>query len=160
MKRTIRFLTLLIGVLVMATLTGCVGCSGCGSSKKELSAELEEVQSQNNKLRSKVEELESEVSKLELENSSLKQQADASANETFLALSFPQDGRFYEVRDENFKFYSDQACENSLGNDVRIISPVVEEKTRPNGFTICVCLSDQGLVYSTYWPDLVVQPQN
>lgn len=155
MKRTIRFLTLLIGVLVMTTLTGCIGC---GSSKKELSADLEKVQSQNNELRSKLEELESEVSKLELENSSLKQQADVSANETYISLSFPQDGKFYEVRDENFKFYSDQACENSLGNAVRIISPVVEEKTRPNGFTICVCLSDQGLVYSTYWPDLVVKP--
>lgn len=142
--------------IVMVTMV--LSLTGCGESKKELRAELEEVRSEKNDLQDEVADLKQQVSALELEKASLTQQADADANETFLALVFPQDGNFYTVSDKNFKFYTDQACEKMVKN-VRIVSPVVEERTRENGFVICICLSDQGLVYSTSWPNLVIDKQ-
>lgn len=65
------------------------------------------------------------MSALELENAALREQADADANETYLALVFTQDGNFYKASDENFKFYS-----------------------------------DQGLVYSTSWPSLIMDNES
>lgn len=85
-----------------------------------------------------------------------KKQADSNANETFLALTFPSDGNFYKVSDEEFNFYSDQRCESKVSKDIKIISPIIEERKRDNGFIIYICMSDKGLVYSTSWPNLVV----
>lgn len=146
-------------LLLTVALVTIFSLTGCGDSKEELRAELDEVRSERSELQDEVATLEDQVSALELENAALREQADADANETYLALVFTQDGNFYKASDENFKFYSDQACENAL-EDVRLVSSVVEERTRKNGFVICVCLSDQGLVYSTSWPSLIMDNES
>ena len=107
-------------------------------------------------LQIEVKSLKEQISELELENTKITQQSDSNANETFLALTFPSDGNFYKVSDEEFNFYSDQRCESKVSKDIKIISPIIEERKRDNGFIIYICMSDKGLVYSTSWPNLVV----
>ena len=130
--------------------------TGCGQSKKDLRNELEKANGNVSELQIEVKSLKEQISELELENTKITQQSDSNANETFLALTFPSDGNFYKVSDEEFNFYSDQRCESKRSKDIKIISPIIEERKRDNGFIIYICMSDKGLVYSTSWPNLVV----
>lgn len=149
MKRRI----ILISILTMTVVSLL---TGCGQSKKDLRNELEKANVNVSELQIEVKSLKEQISELELENTKITQQADANANETFLALTFPSDGNFYKVSDEEFNFYSDQRCESKVSKDIKIISPIIEERKRDNGFIIYICMSDKGLVYSTSWPNLVV----
>lgn len=148
MKRRIIFSILTMTVVSVLT--------GCGQSKKDLRNELEKANGNVSELQIEVKSLKEQISELELENTKITQQSDSNANETFLALTFPSDGNFYKVSDEEFNFYSDQRCESKVSKDIKIISPIIEERKRDNGFIIYLCLSDKGLVYSTSWPNLVV----
>ncbi len=149
MKRRI----ILISILTMTVVSVL---TGCGQSKKDLRNELEKANGNVSELQIEVKSLKEQISELELENTKITQQSDSNANETFLALTFPSDGNFYKVSDEEFNFYSDQRCESKVSKDIKIISPIIEERKRDNGFIIYLCLSDKGLVYSTSWPNLVV----
>ena len=149
MKRRI----ILISILTMTVVSVL---TGCGQSKKDLRNELEKANGNVSELQIEVKSLKEQISELELENTKITQQSDSNANETFLALTFPSDGNFYKVSDEEFNFYSDQRCESKVSKDIKIISPIIEERKRDNGFIIYICMSDKGLVYSTSWPNLVV----
>ncbi len=149
MKRRI----ILISILTMTVVSLL---TGCGQSKKDLRNELEKANENVSELQIEVKSLKEQISELELENTKITQQSDSNANETFLALTFPSDGNFYKVSDEEFNFYSDQRCESKVSKDIKIISPIIEERKRDNGFIIYICMSDKGLVYSTSWPNLVV----
>lgn len=149
MKRRI----ILISILTMTVVSLL---TGCGQSKKDLRNELEKANVNVSELQIEVKSLKEQISELELENTKITQQSDSNANETFLALTFPSDGNFYKVSDEEFNFYSDQRCESKVSKDIKIISPIIEERKRDNGFIIYICMSDKGLVYSTSWPNLVV----
>lgn len=149
MKRRI----ILISILTMTVVSVL---TGCGQSKKDLRNELEKANGNVSELQIEVKSLKEQISELELENTKITQQSDSNANETFLTLTFPSDGNFYKVSDEEFNFYSDQRCESKVSKDIKIISPIIEERKRDNGFIIYICMSDKGLVYSTSWPNLVV----
>lgn len=149
MKRRI----ILISILTMTVVSVL---TGCGQSKKDLRNELEKANGNVSELQIEVKSLKEQISELELENTKITQQSDSNANETFLALTFPSDGNFYKVSDEEFNFYSDQRCESKVSKDIKIISPIIEERKRDNEFIIYICMSDKGLVYSTSWPNLVV----
>lgn len=141
---------------IILTMTVVSLLTGCGQSKKNLRKELEQANGKCSELQTEVKSLKEQISDLELKNTTLTQQSDSNANETFLALTFPSDGNFYKVPDEEFDFYSDQRCESKVSKDIKIISPIIEERKRDNGFIIYICMSDKGLVYSTSWPSLVV----
>lgn len=141
---------------IILTMTVVSLLTGCGKSKKDLRNELEEANGKCVELQTEVQSLKKQISELELKDATLTQQNDSNANETFLALTFPSDGNFYKVSNSEFNFYSDQRCESKVSKDIKIISPIIEERKRDNGFIIYICMSDKGLVYSTSWPNLVV----
>ncbi len=142
-------------LLIMILLIGVFGMTGCGSSKKELKAELKEVQQEKRDIQNQLDDANDQCQQLEVENAQLKQSTGDSADQ-YLSAKFYQDGNFYRVSDPEFEFYSDRNCENSIGSDIRIISPVVDETTLKNGLTVCTVLSEQGYIYSVSWPDLVI----
>ena len=142
-------------IFVMIFLIGVLGMTGCGSSKKELKAELQEIRQEKQEIQSQLEDANDQIQQLEVENAQLKQSTGDSADQ-YLSAKFYQDGNYYQVLDSEFEFYSDKNCENSIGNDIRIISPVVDETQWKNGLMVCTVLSEQGYIYSVSWPDLVI----
>ena len=142
-------------LLIMVLLIGVFGMTGCGSSKKELKADLQEAQQEKQEIQSQLNDANEQIQQLEVENVQLKQSTGDSADQ-YLSAKFYQDGNYYRVLDPEFEFYSDKNCENSIGNDVRMISPVVDETTLKNGLTVCTVSSEQGYIYSVSWPDLVI----
>lgn len=149
-KRTTKvvMISLFISVFVLTT--------GCGDSKKELRKANEDLRQENQEADKTIKEQSEEINKLELENSSLKKKVDVNESSSYIGWKFYTDGYYYYVDDEDFKFYTDTACQNEAKN-VRIISEVVSEDKLQNGITIYTVLSDGGLLYSVEEPYLEKQ---
>lgn len=73
---------------------------------------------------------------------------------TYLSQKFWFDGFNYSADNT---WYSDIACkpETKMNCSVIIISPIVDDMEQSNGYTVYVCMSSGGLVYSTSYPYLV-----
>lgn len=73
---------------------------------------------------------------------------------TYLSQKFWFDGSNYSA---DTTWYSDIACkpETKMNCSVIIISPIVDKMEQSNGYTVYVCMSSGGLVYSTSYPYLV-----
>lgn len=73
---------------------------------------------------------------------------------TYLSQKFWFDGFNYSA---DTTWYSDIACkpETKMNCSVIIISPIVDDMEQSNGYTVYVCMSSGGLVYSTSYPYLV-----
>ncbi len=116
-------------------------------------------------LEAELAEKDSTISSLEsqLENSSSSSSADTSDpkiysvdpgdSSSYLAQKFWFDGFNYSA---DTIWYSDISCktESKLNCSVTIISPIVDEMEQYNGYTVYVCMSSNGLVYSSNCPYL------
>lgn len=79
---------------------------------------------------------------------------DPNDSSTYLSQKFWFDGFNYSADNT---WYSDIACkpETKMNCSVIIISPIVDDMEQSNGYTVYVCMSSGGLVYSTSYPYLV-----
>lgn len=116
-------------------------------------------------LEAELAEKDSTISSLEsqLENSSSSSSADTSDpkiysvdpgdSSSYLAHKFWFDGFNYSA---DTIWYSDISCKtvSKLNCSVTIISPIVDEMEQYNGYTVYVCMSSNGLVYSSNYPYL------
>lgn len=74
-------------------------------------------------------------------------------SDSYLAKKFWFDGNNYS---SNTTWYSDITCKSeSQISDVTIISPIVDTMKQSNGYTVYVCMSSNGLVYSSNYPYLI-----
>lgn len=80
---------------------------------------------------------------------------DEDIQAQYIDVTFPQDGNFYQA-DEDFEFYTDPECTDRIEGRPVIISPEVDEKTPYREEAYCVCLSTEGLIFSTSWPELYI----
>lgn len=78
---------------------------------------------------------------------------DPGDSNSYLAQKFWFDGNNYSA---NTTWYWDISCkpESQMGC-VTIISPIVDKMEQSNGYTVYVCMSSNGLVYSSSYPYLV-----
>lgn len=78
---------------------------------------------------------------------------DPGDSNSYLAQKFWFDGNNYSA---NTTWYWDISCKpESQMSCVTIISPIVDKMEQSNGYTVYVCMSSNGLVYSSSYPYLV-----
>lgn len=154
-KKVIRLATLAV-IIVIVALIG----RGCGASSKQkkvdqLNEQISTLQKQNDELTAQKDAMQAELTEVQAELSNM-QQAGAADQNAFISAIFWSDGNFYEDT-SGIEFYSEPSCENSLGNDLKFVSPVIfYDMELKNGQTVNVTLSEQGLVYSVQKPNLEV----
>ena len=120
----------------------------------QLNKQISTLQKQNDELTAQKDAMQAELTEVQAELSNLKQSQTVDPNSLISAM-FWQDGNFY--KDTETEFYSEPACENSLGSDLKFVSPVVcYDIELKNGQTVNAVLSEQGLVYSVHKPNLEV----
>ena len=123
-----------------------------GDSKK---SRIEELIEENRELKKNLENAQEQLNPLEIENETLKNYLDEDIQAQYIETTFPQDGNFYQA-DEDFEFYTDPLCTDKVEGRPVIISPEVDEKTPDGEEAYCVCLSTDGLIFSTSWPELYI----
>lgn len=79
---------------------------------------------------------------------------DPGDSSSYLAQKFWFDGFNYSA---DTTWYSDISCkpESKMNCKVTIISPIVDKMEQSNGYTVYVCMSNSGLVYSSTYPYLI-----
>lgn len=79
---------------------------------------------------------------------------DPGDSNSYLAQKFWFDGFNYSA---DTTWYSDISCkpETKMNCSVIIVSPIVDKMEQSNGYTVYVCMSSGGLVYSSTYPYLI-----
>lgn len=79
---------------------------------------------------------------------------DPGDSSSYLAQKFWFDGFNYSA---DTTWYSDISCkpETEMNCSVIIVSPIVDKMEQSNGYTVYVCMSSGGLVYSSTYPYLI-----
>lgn len=79
---------------------------------------------------------------------------DPGDSSSYLAQKFWFDGFNYST---DTTWYSDISCkpETKMNCSVIIVSPIVDKMEQSNGYTVYVCMSSGGLVYSSTYPYLI-----
>lgn len=133
---------------------------------------LDEVKEQSAERLSTIDYLNAELAKRDstiyslenkMENSSSAPSTSASTTEiysvdpgdsnSYLAQKFWFDGNNYSA---DTTWYWDISCKlETQMSCVTIISPIVDKMVQGNGYTVYVCMSSNGLVYSSSYPYLV-----
>lgn len=144
-------------VLVLGVILGIVAFvfflrPFSGDSKK---SQMNQLIEENRELKKDLENAREQLSPLEVENETLNKYLDEDVQAQYIEATFPQDGNFYRA-DEDFEFYTDPKCTNRLEEQPTIVSPEVDEKTPDGEDAYCVCLSTDGLIFSTSWPELYI----
>ena len=81
---------------------------------------------------------------------------DSSNSNSYLSMKFWTDGKFYISSSTN-TWYSDYYCSKKINSDVLIISPIIDRLKLSNGHIIYVCMSSNGLIFSSTEPYLMVK---
>ena len=122
---------------------------------KSEEAQIERLRTENTDLKQKLEKANEQLRPLEVENETLNKYLDEDIQAQYIEVTFPQDGNFYQA-DEDFEFYTDPECTDRIEGRPVIISIEVDEKTPYREEAYCVCLSTEGLIFSTSWPELYI----
>lgn len=152
-KRLIRLATLVVLLIIVALIS-----RGCGASSKKkqvekLNEQISTLQKQNDELTAQKDAMQAELTEAQAELSNLNQSQTVDQN-SFISAMFWGDGKFY-VDTNGTEFYSEPACENSLGSNLKFVSPVIcYDIELKNGQTVNAVLSEQGIVYSVQRPNL------
>lgn len=132
------------------------------ASKTEDSEELSETQAKVSNLETELEESQAKVSTLETELQDsqakveeLEKKPDTSSNQDFLNIKFWYKGT-YTVRTEDFTFYSDCFCSNSIGK-VTLTTDIYDQVKLSNGMTVYAYMSENGIVWAAKRPSLQKQ---
>lgn len=164
MKRTIKRIAIGWGVVALATIVFFIGYTVGGqqmfqeerSQQEELQEEVERLTQENEEEDSEtlneISDLKKQIADLKAEKASYRNNSTAE----YIQKKFYSDGNLYKVESEDFVFYSDATLETKLGNDVIIVSPAKSHDEFGNGVEVYTCLSEDGFVYSTQEPDLVL----
>ena len=155
-KAFIKFIIIVVILIIIFLIF-----KGCGNSKKQekqdsvekLNEEISTLEDRKDELTTQLEELESELASTEAELSNTEQTEEAEGNHQLISAMFWGDGNFYEDTNET-KFYTDPNCVNKLEKKIRFNSPQIYEIELENGQTVYAMLSESGIVYSVYEPDL------
>lgn len=144
-------------VLVLGVILGIVAFvfflrPFSGDSKK---SQMDQLIEENRELKKNLENAREQLSPLEVENETLNKYLDEDVQAQYIEATFPQDGNFYRA-DEDFEFYTDPQCTKRVEGQPTIVSPEVDEKTPDGEDAYCVCLSTEGLIFSTSWPELYI----
>ena len=123
-----------------------------GDSKK---SRMDQLIEENRELKKDLENAREQLTPLEVENETLNKYLDEDIQSQYIEATFPQDGNFYQA-DEDFEFFTNPQCTEEFEGRPRIISPEVDEKTPDGEDAYCVCLSTEGLIFSTSWPELYI----
>ena len=118
------------------------------ASKTEDSEELSETQAKVSNLETELEESQAKVEELE-------KKPDTSSNQDFLNIKFWYKGT-YTVRTEDFTFYSDCFCSNSIGK-VTLTTDIYDQVKLSNGMTVYAYMSENGIVWAAKRPSLQKQ---
>lgn len=125
------------------------------NSGKSKNARLEQLTEEKRELQKDLKNAREQLTSLEVENESLNQYLDEDVQAQYIETTFPQDGNFYRA-DEDFKFYTDPEFSKEVEGQAVIISPEVDEKIPDEEDAYCVCLSNEGLLFSKSWPELYI----
>lgn len=143
---------LLLGVVLGVVAIICFFRPFAGDSKK---SRMEQLIEENQELKKDLENAREQLSPLEVENETLNKYLDEDVQAQYIEATFPQDGNFYRA-DEEFEFFTNPQCTEKLEGQPVIISPEVDEKTPDGEEAYCICLSTDGLVFSSSWPELYI----
>lgn len=144
-------------VLVLGVILGIVAFvfflrPFSGDSKE---SQVNQLIEENRELKKDLENAREQLSPLEVENETLNKYLDEDVQAQYIEATFPQDGNSYRA-DEDFEFYTDPQCTKRVEGQPIIVSPEVDEKTPDGEDAYCVCLSTEGLIFSTSWPELYI----
>ena len=139
-------------IMVMILVAMMLAITGCGSDTKKLEEKIDNIAEKLDS-QSQEAELQKQLDAANEEISNLQQQIDSNSSSSFINIKFWQDGKTYEAYDEELDFYSDCYCSVAI-NDVKIVSPIVDEVELSNDMTVYAVMSDKGIIYSSNYPEL------
>ena len=170
-------LTTLLFVIILST---CLfGCSKKDATINRLSKSLETVTQSSEHHLEEIEELKAENIELMITIDELKAQlveqgvtiskneskesqnnttyvVGSASSDSYLAIKFWSDGNNY-VGSSTVTWYSDYYCSKPISSDVIIISPIIDRLKLSNGTTVYVCMSYNGLIFTSKDPYLIVK---
>lgn len=127
--------------------------------------EIDELKTENYELlvtidglKSKIANQKSTISEFESKNSqsNITYVVNTGSSDSYLAMKFWSDGNNY-VGSSTVTWYSDYYCSKPITSNVTIISPTIDRLTLSNGHLIYICMSSNGLVFSSENPYLIVK---
>lgn len=157
MRRTTRKKLLIALAVILIVILLAIIFKGCGTAKNNKNERLREqissLQKENEEMSTQLETVQAELSTTQAELQNTKSVGQIDQN-SFVAAMFWQDGNFYE--DTETEFYSDPFCSSRVEGTLRFSSPIICGIDLSNGQTVYAVLSNSGIVYSVYEPDLEI----